>query len=154
MRRKDREQDEAFAREVMARAPYHTLALTAEDGTPYCIPISAVLEEDHLYFHCAQEGKKLDCIAKQPRVCVSAVSLAQPFPEEYTMYFASAVAFGTARVITEDEERIHALRLICERYAADNMEAFDGAIARSLHRTGIVRVDVDEITAKQKKKKG
>ena len=45
MRRKDRERDEAFAWEVLKAAPYATLAMTGQDGAPYCVPVNHVVDE-------------------------------------------------------------------------------------------------------------
>lgn len=60
MRRKDRERDEAFAWEVLKAAPYATLAMTGQDGAPYCVPVNHVVDETYkvLYFHCAGAGEK------------------------------------------------------------------------------------------------
>ncbi|MDR2446586.1 MAG: hypothetical protein LBD58_04770 [Treponema sp.] len=38
MRRKDREMDGDFAKQVIDKAAFATLATTNEDGTPYCAP--------------------------------------------------------------------------------------------------------------------
>ena len=45
MRLKDLERDEAFAWEVLKKAPYATLAMTGADGAPYCVPINHVADE-------------------------------------------------------------------------------------------------------------
>lgn len=60
MRLKDLERDEAFAWEVLKKAPYATLAMTGADGAPYCVPINHVADETYrvLYFHCAGAGEK------------------------------------------------------------------------------------------------
>ena len=150
MRRKDREMDKEFAYTVLDAAPYVTLAM-AEKGLPYCIPISPARSEDSLYFHCALEGLKNDLLSAQPKVCISAVSYVRPVEGKFTTEFSSAVAFGTARFITDDAEKIKALRLICEKYTPDNMPNFDAAISASLGRTGVVRIDLDSVTGKQKK---
>ena len=46
MRLKDLERDEAFAWEVLKKAPYATLAMTGADGAPYCVPINHVAAYD------------------------------------------------------------------------------------------------------------
>ena len=78
MLRKDRERDAAFAWEVFQKAPYATLSLTDEVGKPYAIPISPVVDEAYhvVYFHCAGHGEKWELLAKNPPVCLSAVSYA------------------------------------------------------------------------------
>ena len=47
-------------------------------------------------------------------------------------------------IVTEDAEKIHGLRLICERFLPQHMDAFDQSIARSLSRTAVVRITLTE----------
>lgn len=151
MRRKDREMDAGFAMSVLARCEFATLAMTLPDGKPYCIPISPALVGGAVVFHCARHGLKADAMRANPSVCLSAACDVSPVPEEFTTEYASAVAFGTAAEVTDAAEKVTALRAICERYAASNMRGFDDAIERSLHRTAIWRIDIDELTGKRKK---
>ena len=67
MRRKDRERDRAFAYDVIDRCEYGVAAMAGEGGAPYCVPLSLVRLGDTLYFHCALEGTKLDCLRRSPR---------------------------------------------------------------------------------------
>ena len=152
MRRKDRERDRQFALDVIDRCEYGVAALAAEGDTPYYIPLSLVREGEELYFHCALEGTKLDILRKNPRVCISFVAENVAAMDEFTTYFQSAVVVGTAYEITEDAKRIAALRLISEKLTTANMGDFDNAIARSLGRTGVWGIHIDEIFGKEKKK--
>lgn len=146
--------DEAFAFQVLNDAPYATLSMTNDDGTPYGIPISIAIEGKSIYFHCALKGQKLDCILHQPSVCISAVSHCEPTvgPKDgrFTLQYKSAVAFGKASIVTDDSEKIKALRLICERFLPHHIDAFDAAIARSLKATNVVRIDLSLVTGKRK----
>ena len=61
MRKASREMDAAFALEVLDKAPYITVSFTRADGTPYGVPLSLARTDDKtFYFHCAQEGDKLE----------------------------------------------------------------------------------------------
>ena len=148
MRRKDREKDASFAFEVLRDSEYVTLATINSDGTPYCIPISAVLVGNALYFHCAAEGQKLTNINKNSAVCLSGVRYAKTVPENFTTEYESAVASGSCKIVQNEEEKIMAMRALCEKYATDNMENFDAAMAKSFHRVTVCRVDIVQITGK------
>ena len=148
MRRKDRQMPEAFAWEVVDRCEYAVLGMTAEDGTPYCLPVTVVRDGQRVYFHSAMEGRKARCLRSSPRVCLTCVGENQVLPERYTTLYASAVAFGRAEELTDAEEKTEALRLLCQRYAPEHMDAFDRAIAASLGRTAVWRIQVEEITGK------
>jgi hypothetical protein len=148
MIRKDREKDAAFALEVVRDCEYATLATVNTDGTPYCIPVSPVLIDSAIYFHCAAEGKKLDNIKQNNNICISCVSHTKLIPEKFTTEYKSAVAIGKCGIIEDKTEKITALRAICEKYAGSNMSSFDEEIAKSLHRTCICRIDIEQITGK------
>ena len=149
MRKSKRERDEQWALDVFDRAPYVTVSFTRPDGTPYGLPLSLVRSDRRtFYFHCAAEGEKIDCLRHSPVVSLSAVSRCTPkFEEEkdnFTEYYHSAVALGVAEVVSDDEENIKALRLLCERFLPSHMDRFDAAIARSLAITTVIRVSLTE----------
>ena len=150
MRRKDREQSAEFALGVLRDCEYAALATANHDGTPYCVPISPVLIDGAIYFHCALEGKKLDNILSNPSVCITAVRHTKLLPEKFTTEFESAVAKGICKTVDSDEEKISALRGICEKYAADNIKNADRMISASLTRTCVCKITITEITGKAK----
>lgn len=151
MRRKDREMPEEFAWEVTDKCEWATLGMVASDGMPYCIPVSIVREDKTVYFHSAQNGFKIDCLKHQSQVCISCVGDTFRTPDKFTTEFESAVLRGIAVEVTEDAEKIHALRLLCQRHTPNNMKNFEEAISKSLFRTAVWRIDVQEITGKRKK---
>lgn len=149
MRKANRQKDARWALEVFDKAPYMTLSMTRPDGTPYGLPLNVVRkDETTFYFHCAAEGEKIDCLKHNPIVSLSAVSRCTPKYEEeknnFTEYYNSAIAIGRAEFVTDREEKIDALRLICERFLPHYMEHFDSAITRSLDRTTVVRIVLTE----------
>ena len=149
MRKASRAMDANFAFEVLDKAPYVTVSFTRPDGTPYGVPLSLVRTDEHtFYFHCALEGDKLDCIAVNPIVALSAVTKCAPTvgPKDgsFTLQYKSAMAVGKAELVTDRDEKIEALRAICLRFLPHHMDAFDDAIARSLERTAVVKITLTE----------
>ena len=144
MRKKSREMDSAWALEVMRRAPYITVSFTRPDGSAYGVPLSLAGTEDGRvwYFHCAPEGEKLDAIAAHPEVCLSAVSRCTPTvgPKDgsFTLQYKSAIAFGRAETVTDEAD----------------MDAFDDAVRRSLHRTAVVRITLSSPPSGKRKQYG
>lgn len=141
--------DAAWAFEVFDKAPYVTVSMIRSDGTPYGLPLSLVRKDEHtFYFHCAAEGEKMDCLRANPVVSLSAVSRCTPKYEEeknnFTEYYHSAVAVGRAEVVTDDSEKIEALRLLCQRFLPRYMDHFDEAISRSLAITTVIRITLTE----------
>ncbi len=149
MRKFKREKDAVWALDVLDRAPYVTVSFVRPDSTPYGLPLSLARKDERtFYFHCAKDGEKLDCIKNNPYVSLSAVSRCTPKYEEernnFTEYFHSAVAVGIAEFVEDEQEKIEALRLICERFLPHYMSHFDAAIERSLTITEIVRITLTE----------
>ena len=149
MRKASREMDAAFAFEVFDKAPYITVSFTRPDGSPYGVPLSlARKDEMTFYFHGALEGDKMDCIANNPKVALSAVTRCTPTvgPKDgsFTLQYKSAMAEGVAEVVTDRTEKVEALRLICRRFLPHHMDAFDTAIERSLERTAVVKITLTE----------
>jgi uncharacterized protein len=141
--------DSRWALDLMHRAPYITVSFVDTNGKAYCLPLSLASEDDvHWYFHCALEGRKLEAIKAHPEVCLSAVTRCTPTigPRDgsFTLQYKSAIAFGKAEIVADDEEKIHGLRLISRRFLPQHMDAFDKSIARSLARTAVVRISLLE----------
>ncbi len=150
MRKAGRQKSAEWALEVFDKAPYVTVSMTRQDGTAYGVPLSLIRTDDStFYFHCADEGEKLDCIKHNPTVSLSAVSKCAPVFEEennnFTEYFHSAIAIGKAEIVEDDAEKIVALRLLCQRFLPKHMDHFDEAINRSLGRTTIVKIRLTEV---------
>ena len=148
MRRKEREKDSAFALEVLRDCEYATFATVNKDGTPYCIPVSPAVLNGAVYFHCAQEGQKLDNIKNNDSVCISGVRYTRLIPEQFTTEFESAVAVGKCSIISDEAEKLEAFRAICEKYAKSNMDNFNSQIAKSINNACVCKIQIEKITGK------
>ena len=149
MRRQSREMPAEWALEVLDKAPFITLSMTDSDGSPYAVPLSmARTDERTFYFHGAIEGRKMEVLDRNPRVCLSAVTRCRPVvgPKDnsFTLEFKSVIAFGTAEMVTDREEKILGLKAVCRRFLPQHMDAFEAAVERSLERTAVVKVTLTE----------
>lgn len=151
MRRKDRQISTEFAWDVVDKCEYAFLSMTAEDGSPYGLPVTIVRDGDDVYFHSAMEGRKVACLRRNPRVCLTCVGETEIQQDRFTTLYESAVAFGTASEVLEEAEKVEALRKLCQRHTPSNMDHFDEAIAASLKRTAIWKIHVEQITGKAKR---
>ncbi|MDK2383606.1 MAG: pyridoxamine 5'-phosphate oxidase family protein, partial [Candidatus Korarchaeota archaeon] len=69
MRRKDKEiRDLEEIEEILRRAFVCRIAL-CEDDRPYCVPMIYCYKEGAIYLHSAKEGKKLEVLKKNNRIC-------------------------------------------------------------------------------------
>ena len=156
MRRSDRAQSLEFAHALIDRCTYGVVAISTGEDTPYCLPLSLVRVDNRLYFHCAKQGRKLDLLRRNPKVCVTFVGTSEPAYVEsnntFTDYFQSAMVTGTASEVLEDDEKIEALRALCTKVTPEGMSGdnFERAVSGSLAVTGVWRIEMEEVTAKAK----
>ena len=151
MRRKDREMDKEFAYMVTDKCEYAVIGMTDTNNMPYCVPITIVRDDGNIYFHSAKEGSKTDCLNVNNNVCIVCVGDTFRTPDKFTTEYESAVIHGQAYEVTDNTEKIHALRLLCERHTPTNMDNFNAAIERSLDITAVWRIEISDITGKRKK---
>ena len=141
-------QPEACA-EVMRRATSGVLAVVDTDGEPYAVPLSFAYEEGAIYFHSARSGHKLDALTANPRVSFCVIDSDDVVAEEYTTYFRSVIAFGTAHVVDDDNEKLHALNLLADKYAPDETLRREREITGGINRLVVVRMDIERMTGKE-----
>ncbi len=153
MRRKDRMVSEEKARDIIEKSEYATLSTVDLEGNPYAVQVSHVLYENSIYLHCALVGRKLDNLKENPKACMSFVSKLEVEQELYTVRYESAVVEGTAKIIEDEEEKMLALQLICKRYSPEMLENHLDYIMPRLKNTGVCRVDIEDISGKENKRK-
>ena len=105
IRRKDRILDNELAIRLLEEAEYGFLAMSGINGYGYGIPINYVKEGDSIYFHCAPEGYKLECLRENPKVSFTVVGATQIVPGKFTTGYESTIAFGEMHLDLPEEER-------------------------------------------------
>ena len=154
MRRSDRQQNLDFSLALIDRCSHGVVAVSTGTATPYCLPRSLVRVETRLYFHCAKEGRKIQLLRQNPRVCITFVGADTPAfipPAMYTSYFQSVIVTGTASEVLDPAEKAAALRALCQKLTPDFMDGFDRAIETSLSATAVWGIEMEEIIGKAKR---
>ena len=149
VRRQDRLLEGTRALELLHGGEYGFLALGGGGG--YGVPVNYAAEDDRIYIHCAPQGEKLRRIAREAEACFCVVGRTAPQPARFTTEYESIMAFGPVAVVTQDEERRHALALIVGKYAPAHAEQGMEYAQRSFARTVVLRLDVRRMTGKCKK---
>ncbi len=127
------------------------LAVQGDDGYPYAVPLSFAYDDGRIFFHCAQTGHKLDGIERNEKVSFCVVAADDVQQSTFTTHFRSAVVFGRARVLTDDDEKRHGLRCLARKYSPDYLDAADNEIEGQLKRTCVVEIAVEHMTGKAAK---
>lgn len=149
MRRIKDEKDREFGLKIIDNCIYMVLSMTGPDGLPYCVPLSPARSGETVYFHCATEGRKLECLRAHPDVSMAFVAAVEVSPREFTTYYDCALASGTAAEVADEEERREAIRLLCLKYSGEHMERFEHVLRAWAPRAAVWRVDLSTVTAKR-----
>ncbi|HSL19663.1 MAG TPA: pyridoxamine 5'-phosphate oxidase family protein [Methylomirabilota bacterium] len=155
MRRGDREVTDPAAIHAIVRACLVCRVGLAVDGEPYVVPVSFGFDGESVYFHTAPEGKKIDMMVANPRVCVQferGVELAAD-PEEacaWTFHYESVIGFGSVVELVDEVEKGRGLNQIMKHYSGRDWNLEPARLAS----TRVWRVDLDELTAKRSEAKG
>lgn len=149
MRRKRQELSYEECIAVLDRGTSGVLALEGDDGYPYAVPISYLYENGKIYFHCAKSGHKLDAIRQNSKVSFCVIDQDQIVPEEYTTYFRSVIVFGTARILTQEDEMRGPIEKLAARYAPDDREGREKEIEREISHMAMIELTPDHISGKE-----
>lgn len=133
---------------ILGAATAGVLAITSEDGYPYAVPLSFAYEDGSLFFHSSKAGHKLDAIAHSDKASFCVIADDDVVQETFTTHFRSAIAFGRISVLTDNNRKRHALRLLAEKYSPDYLDAADEEIDGSWNRTCALEMTIEEMTGK------
>ena len=120
-----------------------------DDGEPYIVPVCFGYERNALYFHGALEGRKVELIEKDSRICfqmdadVETVKAGDPC--NWAIDYRSVIGVGRAHILHSDEEKCYGLRVIMKQYAEGE---FSFPKAR-LDKTLVIKIDIESLTGKQ-----
>jgi len=143
---------ESDAREFLATQAEGRLATCDASGQPYITPLNYLYREGKLYFHSKLTGRKLNNIAENGRVCfevstVEKLTVTNDRPCACSTRYTSVLAFGVARVLSDDAEKTALLNLLVERYAAGN--PFQPVEESHAAECAVVEIRIDEISGKR-----
>jgi uncharacterized protein len=151
MRKKDREiKDKAAIRAIMEEALVCRIGLS-DNGMPYVVPMNFGLGENCVYLHCATEGRKLDILRKNDRVCFEMDLLREikqkPVSCGCGARYESVIGFGRAVFVDDPAEKRAALDRIMEHYNAEGPFSYPD---ETLARTAVIRIEIESLTGKRR----
>lgn len=153
MRRKDREV--TSIEEILDILRGCTVCRIAmiDDGSPYVVPLNFGAELCNgkivLYFHCAKEGRKLDVLRKDPRICFEADCEHSLIEAEkacgYGYTFASVIGEGRVQLLENPLEKAHGLTVLMKHQTGKQF-TFTEAEASA---AAVLRVRLDTLSGKR-----
>ncbi len=116
---------------------------------PYVVPMNYGYRDGCLYMHCAREGRKIDILKINDRVCIEVdvdVRIVRgDAPCRWTTKYRSVIGFGRARIIDDETEKKAGLDVIMAHHGASGGEYDE----KSLRRTSVIKVVLENMTGKQ-----
>ena len=160
MRRKDREVTSLdTVREILDGAKVMHLGMT-EGGAPYVLPLNYGYElKDgalRFYFHSAGEGRKVRILEENPAVfaevdCELGLKGEGDDACVYGYYFASVMGPGKTRLLTDETEKMDALRALMRQQTGRDGFTFR---PETVALVKVYEVKLDRFTAKMNPKPG
>jgi nitroimidazol reductase NimA-like FMN-containing flavoprotein (pyridoxamine 5'-phosphate oxidase superfamily) len=151
VRRKDKEITDPFTlKRILAKAKYLTIALCKNDE-PYLVTLSYGYDEDKncLFFHCAQEGKKLDFMKTNSKVWGQAI-LDYGYQEpDCDHHYASVHFKGRVSIINDIDDKRAAIDCMIRRLNKNPEPLIAKLKTERLHNTVLGRIDVEYMTGKK-----
>ncbi len=121
----------------------------ADEGRPYIVPLCFGYQDDTLYFHSAREGKKLDILKKNNKVCfefdINTEIQKNKDACNWGIEYKSVIGFGEASFVRDPEAKKKALDIIMGQYGEGTFEFPD----ETVKKTAVIKVLITSITGKQ-----
>jgi len=154
MRLKDREiTDRAEIDQLLNTAKVCRVAFAVGDE-PYVIPLSHGYdaEAEALFFHTAKEGKKIDCIEANPRVCFEVEGQVEVKEGDeracsWGVRYESVIGFGTIVEVLSPTEKERAVLCLTEQQA--NRTTDWKIDPKGISGTRVWRLDIESVTGKR-----
>ena len=116
---------------------------------PYIVPLCFGYDGKLLYFHGAPEGRKIDILRENPRVCFEFDAVDGILESDEGcrcgVRYKSVIGYGKAVIVDGTFAKRESLRVLMAQYSDKVFSFPDDAI----ERTCIIRVDIEQLTGKK-----
>lgn len=138
---------------ILTNTKYITIAMCQNDQ-PYLVTLSHGFDAENncIYFHCAQEGKKIDILTSNNLVWGQAIE-DHGYAEGACDHLYATVQFmGRVTFIGDIEEKERALRIMVHALEPEPEKVIQEQISeKSLQRVNIGRIDIGFMSGKKSK---
>ncbi|MCH5147140.1 MAG: pyridoxamine 5'-phosphate oxidase family protein [Clostridiales bacterium] len=128
-----------------------------DDGEVYIVPLNFGFEysEQHItfYFHGANDGRKIDLIAKNPHVGFEMDTNHEVYAKSnngtactYTARFQSVIGTGKVSMVCNVEEKKHGLLLLMKHTTQKCEWSFD---EKMLNAVAVFKLEVEKLSCKE-----
>ena len=152
IRRQEKEiKDISTMIKILQDTKYITIAM-CNDKEPYLVTLSHGYDSARnvIYFHCADEGRKIDVLKKNNTVWGQAIQDKGYVPGKCDQLYETTQFHGKVTFLTDIQEKKHALVTMIKQLEGNPEDVIKKQITdESLKRVNIGRIDIDFMTAKK-----
>lgn len=147
MRRKNQQLTQDECERILKTASTGVLGLNGLNGYPYTVALNYVYDSGKIYFHCALQGYKTDCIKKDCRASLSVIGDDTVIAEKYTTAYRSITAFGKVKILDDRNEILTAIKKLTLKYVEDTTD-MQAEIDKYINSLCILEMTVEHMTGK------
>lgn len=139
---------------IIQKAKHITLAMCS-DNEPYLVTLNHGYDQnkDCIYFHCAQEGKKIDILTENNLVWGQALVDKGYVQGMCDHLYATTHFKGRVTFVTDYEEKKHALTVMINALEEEPEKVIQKQITNeSVLKVGIGRIDIEAMSGKKAEK--
>ncbi|MDD3247113.1 MAG: pyridoxamine 5'-phosphate oxidase family protein [Methanosarcina sp.] len=141
--------DQQQIEEILSTAKFLRLALS-DSETPYIVSMSFGYKENAIYLHSSREGRKIDILKKNPRICFEAdietEVITADDPCKYNVRYRSVIGHGQAKFLEDYNEKVEGLTVLSKHYGKKGPFEFE---AWKVNRLCVIKIEIEKITGKE-----
>ena len=125
------------------------LSVNGDDNYPYGMPMNHWYnaEDGKIYFHCGNEGHRLDALKKSSKVSFCAYDEGYRNPGQWPLRVKSVIVFGTIEILDDPDSIVDITTKLSHKFTQD--EAYIKAeIEQHAHRTLLLALTPEHICGK------
>lgn len=143
--------DQATIMHILQRATVCHVAMV-DAGEPYVLPMNCGWDGTHLLLHSAGEGRKIEILRANPRVCIEIEEDVERVigatGGDCTENYVTVIGTGTVSFVSSPTEKTRDLNVIIHQcHAGAGTETFAD---ETLHRLAVMEVTFDALACKAK----
>ena len=150
MRRKDKEIKNKNEIEMILQKAKICRVAFSDDNQPYIVPLNFGYENKILYFHSAKEGKKIEWLKKNNKVCfevdIDHIIHNTNIPCGWYSTYRSVIGHGNAFIVEDINEKRKALDILVKQYSPNTNYNFTN---KNVNNVCVFRIEIQEMTGKK-----
>jgi len=129
-----------------------TVRIAMIDGDePYIVPLNYGYQNNALYIHCAKEGRKINILKTDPRVCFEIEGKSElvtgPDACDWTLKYQSLIGYGTVEILENKNEKIAGLDILMSQFGSKK----NSYHSKHVDAIVILKLTIESISGKQSK---